>query len=267
MTESRRGYAAFSNFTSGGLAGLTVDIILFPVDTIKTRLQSPQGFRQAGGFRSIYSGLGIVSAGSVPSAALFFLTYEHSNLVLGAHNWSALSCNMFAACAGEFVACLIRVPVEVVKQRAQVQGGKSSSFSVIKTVFKSDGLRGFYRGFSATIFREIPFALIQYPLWERLRKGFSPNEKRHGVLDSALAGFLAGGFAAFITTPFDVIKTRTMLSTGTYRSPFEVAFGLCKERRPFALFFSGAVPRTFWISIGGFIFLGSYQLVHNSLNR
>lgn len=61
---------------AGGLAGTSVDVALFPIDTLKTRLQSPQGFLQAGGFRGIYNGLGAAAAGSAPGAALFFSTYE-----------------------------------------------------------------------------------------------------------------------------------------------------------------------------------------------
>lgn len=65
-----------NSLVSGGLAGTTVDVALFPIDTIKTRLQSPQGFRGAGGFKGIYNGLGAAAAGSAPGAALFFSTYE-----------------------------------------------------------------------------------------------------------------------------------------------------------------------------------------------
>lgn len=54
-------------FQSGGVAGLTVDLILFPMDTIKTRLQSRQGFWTAGGFRRIYAGIGPAAVGSIPS--------------------------------------------------------------------------------------------------------------------------------------------------------------------------------------------------------
>ena len=43
---------------SGGLAGMSVDICLFPLDTLKTRLQSSQGFAAAGGFKNIYRGIG-----------------------------------------------------------------------------------------------------------------------------------------------------------------------------------------------------------------
>ncbi len=64
------------SLVAGGCAGTVVDVTLFPIDTIKTRLQSPNGFWKAGGFRGIYNGLGAATLGSAPGAALFFTTYE-----------------------------------------------------------------------------------------------------------------------------------------------------------------------------------------------
>jgi solute carrier family 25 S-adenosylmethionine transporter 26 len=60
----------------GASAGLSVDMVLFPLDTIKTRLQSAQGFIKSGGFSGVYKGIGPQAIGSAPQAALFFLTYE-----------------------------------------------------------------------------------------------------------------------------------------------------------------------------------------------
>ena len=54
---------------AGGLAGTSVDVALFPLDTLKTRLQSSQGFIKAGGFSGIYRGLGSVTVGSAPGGA------------------------------------------------------------------------------------------------------------------------------------------------------------------------------------------------------
>jgi hypothetical protein len=51
---------------AGGLAGTAVDLLLFPIDTIKTRLQSSRGFVRAGLFKGIYKGVGSVLVGSAP---------------------------------------------------------------------------------------------------------------------------------------------------------------------------------------------------------
>lgn len=52
---------------SGALAGIVGDVTLFPLDTLKTRLQSQHGFFQSGGFKHLYKGIGPVVLGSAPS--------------------------------------------------------------------------------------------------------------------------------------------------------------------------------------------------------
>ncbi|KAI3388506.1 hypothetical protein SNEBB_007985, partial [Seison nebaliae] len=61
---------------SGATIGVFFDVSLYPLDTLKTRLQSEKGFRSAGGFRFLYSGLSSILLGSAPNAALFFFSYE-----------------------------------------------------------------------------------------------------------------------------------------------------------------------------------------------
>lgn len=51
------------------MAGTAVDLLFFPIDTVKTRLQSSQGFIRAGGFSGIYRGIGSVVVGSAPGGA------------------------------------------------------------------------------------------------------------------------------------------------------------------------------------------------------
>ena len=103
---------------AGGLAGFVVDVSLFPIDTIKTRFQSKTGFWAAGGLKHIYRGLPIVSAGSVPGSAIFFTTYEGiRRQKLANRQLSRIKDSILAPSIGEMAACLVRVPVEVVKQR------------------------------------------------------------------------------------------------------------------------------------------------------
>uniref|UniRef100_A0A8I3NAS5 Mitochondrial S-adenosylmethionine carrier protein n=2 Tax=Canis lupus familiaris TaxID=9615 RepID=A0A8I3NAS5_CANLF len=90
---------------AGGVAGVAVDLILFPLDTIKTRLQSPQGFNKAGGFRGIYAGVPSAAIGSFPNAAAFFITYEYVKWFLHTDSSSYLMPvkHMLAASAGEVI--------------------------------------------------------------------------------------------------------------------------------------------------------------------
>ena len=55
-----------ANRQGGWCTGLVTDVALFPLDTIKTRLQSAQGFRAAGGLSRLYAGLGPAALGSAP---------------------------------------------------------------------------------------------------------------------------------------------------------------------------------------------------------
>uniref|UniRef100_A0A8D3DMH4 Mitochondrial S-adenosylmethionine carrier protein n=1 Tax=Scophthalmus maximus TaxID=52904 RepID=A0A8D3DMH4_SCOMX len=64
----RRQFVA--SLVAGGCAGMCVDLTLFPLDTIKTRLQSQQGFYKAGGFRGIYAGVPSAAVGSFPNGGV-----------------------------------------------------------------------------------------------------------------------------------------------------------------------------------------------------
>jgi solute carrier family 25 S-adenosylmethionine transporter 26 len=77
---------------AGAFAGVAVDLSLFPIDTIKTRLQAPGGFRANGGWRGIYKGIGSVSMGSAPSGnrvSQLFSIYR-SNLLRGVRVWQCI---------------------------------------------------------------------------------------------------------------------------------------------------------------------------------
>ncbi|KAL7337668.1 S-adenosylmethionine transporter [Rhodotorula toruloides] len=263
---------------SGGLAGTAVDTLFFPIDTLKTRAQSEQGFFRAGGFSGVYRGLGSAVVGSAPGASLFFTSYELSKDALpkffprlGTTELAPVL-HMISASLGEVAACMVRVPTEVVKQRSQTGSKGTRSWDVAKTVWRGEGLRGFYRGFGSTVAREIPFTCLQFPLYERLKLlvthrtlGPSASVSDLPAWQAAACGSIAGGVAAGLTTPLDVAKTRIMLAN---------QFPAAPARRPLALLptlrriythegasalFAGVVPRVVWISMGGAVFLGVYE--------
>uniref|UniRef100_A0A8C4QBJ0 Mitochondrial S-adenosylmethionine carrier protein n=1 Tax=Eptatretus burgeri TaxID=7764 RepID=A0A8C4QBJ0_EPTBU len=247
-------------FQAGGSAGVCVDLTLFPLDTLKTRLQSASGFRAAGGFRGVYSGILSAGVGSFPTGAAFFMTYEAIKTMLG----SSPPAHMTAASVGEVVACVIRVPVEVVKQRAQAFSEMSTRRAFVFTL-QQEGILGFYRGFKCTAAREVPFSLVQFPLWEFFKKYWSGRQGRAvDPWQGAVCGAFAGGFSAALTTPLDVAKTRIMLAKAQTNTAvgnvLPVIVNVYKTQGVPGLF-AGILPRVLWISFGGFIFLGSYQKI------
>ncbi|KAI1343790.1 mitochondrial carrier domain-containing protein [Xylariaceae sp. FL0016] len=312
MTSQTPNPAFTTALLAGGVAGTTVDLSLFPLDTLKTRLQSSAGFFPSGGFRGIYRGVGSALVGSAPGAAFFFVTYEGVkdyllDLRRGAPLLASLPTtagtslddaigtaagarkgrrrrddearaadHMLAATLGETAACAVRVPTEVVKQRAQagLHGGRSAAaLRAILDLRAQVGLAGvwreLYRGWGITVMREVPFTVIQFPVWEglkawgRRRKGLRTGDGDVGAGESALYGSASGALAAALTTPLDVLKTRVMLSREREKV-FTVLKDLYRSHgvRPF---FAGIGPRVMWISAGGAIFLGSYQWAVNAL--
>ncbi|KAJ7160263.1 mitochondrial carrier domain-containing protein [Mycena filopes] len=261
------------SLVAGGLAGTAVDLLFFPIDTIKTRLQSPQGFARAGGFKGIYKGVGSVGVGSAPGAAVFFATYDtlKHNSPLPEHLQPVT--HMLSASVAEVAACLVRVPTEVIKTRAQTStyGPGQSSLSAARFLLASDGWKGFYRGFGSTIMREIPFTSIQFPLYELLKSRLSTFVGRKPLYahEAAVCGSFAGGVAAALTTPLDVLKTRVMLDMRDATKeklpslPARLKNIYVAEGIP--ALFAGVVPRTLWISAGGAVFLGVYEWAVNGL--
>lgn len=278
-SRARDGPGFQSALLAGALAGTSVDVLLFPLDTVKTRLQAAGGFFAAGGFGGIYRGLGSVLVGSAPGAASFFCTYEAAKAAL-APEAAGPGAHLLAASLGEVAACAVRVPTEVVKQRAQAGHHGGSSAAALAAILARGPTHGWasvwldlYRGWSITLLRELPFTAIQFPLWEAMKAwrcrrpgpaSGSPNRQTVSAPESALFGSMAGAVAAAITTPLDVLKTRVMLS---HQRPSLAAIvrHMARHEGPRA-FFAGIVPRVTWISLGGAIFLGSYQWAINTIN-
>ncbi|XP_019880102.1 S-adenosylmethionine mitochondrial carrier protein [Aethina tumida] len=273
----------------GGTAGFFVDMALFPLDTLKTRLQSPQGFKKAGGFRGIYKGVGPQAIGSSPQAASFFLTYEALKFYIEPYTSKSLAPCMYMASAGvaEIVACMVRVPVEIVKQRRQTS--HHPSHKIFRAAL-NEGIRdfnrqrkngrsilsllldgqhhfsGLYRGFGTTVLRDMPFSVIQFPILEYISEEYRRRFKNGIPLESweyAAAGSIAGGSSAALTTPLDVVKTRIMLADkkvipATDLGPWNMMKRIYNAEGIKGLY-SGFAPRVIWITVGGYIFFGSYD--------
>ncbi|KKY32842.1 putative mitochondrial carrier [Diaporthe ampelina] len=227
---------------AGAAAAFTIDLVVFPLDTIKTRRQSQDYLKtfsrsasasQAPGnvFRGLYQGVGSVVIATLPAAGLFFTTYEatkpfYSGLSASLPGGAALPTPLvhsLASGTAELASCLVLTPAEVIKQNAQM--------------------------IRSSVARNLPFTALQFPMFEALRRriwesrdrranatqtvkdgagGAAGGERRvgqgamvRGLLETGyvngVSAALSGAMAAVVTSPADTVKTRMMLFAGEER--------------------------------------------------
>jgi hypothetical protein len=137
----------------------------------------------------------------------------------------------------------------VIKQRMQVHNSVySTMFKCATSVYRLEGLKAFYVSYPTTLCMTIPFTALQFTAYESLSKVMNPS-KQHNPITHIVAGGLAGGFAAGVTTPIDVIKT--LLQTRGNAQDVEIrnaqglweAARIIRERDGFKGFFRGLRPR------------------------
>ncbi|KAF3333461.1 mitochondrial carrier protein [Carex littledalei] len=246
----------FEGIIAGGTAGVVVETALYPIDTIKTRLQAAHGGAKIH-WKGLYSGLAGNLAGVLPASALFVGVYEPAKqklLTMFPENLSAFA-HLSAGAIGGLAASLIRVPTEVVKQKMQT-GQFSSAPDAVRLILSKEGSKGLFAGYGSFLLRDLPFDAIQFCIYEQMRIGYKTAAKRDLTdPENAVIGAFAGAVTGAITTPLDVLKTRLMVQGNQYNGIINCAQTILREEGP-AAFLKGIGPRVLWIGIGGSIFFG-----------
>jgi len=187
---------------AGGIFGLT---LVYPLDTVKVRIQTrPRGtyngiyhclssVTRTEGFSALYRGIAspVVGYGLIKSAAFGSYNFAKDQLTARQRTQTQLSPAVGGAALTDtklsllqLVACgafagaaqtAIRAPVEqikVVMQSRNLAGSTTASpyrstLHCLTEVLKTEGIRrGLYRSFWPTLWREIPQYAIYYPSYE-----------------------------------------------------------------------------------------------------
>ena len=199
---------------AGAMAGIAEHTIMFPFDSVKTRMQvlypdpkavyngtmhAFQTITTTEGIGRLWRGVMSVVVGAGPAHAVYFGTYEQCKVLFGS---SSISHSAAGACA-TIAADALMNPFDVVKQRMQLYGSEHKSvFQCISRVYSTEGLSAFYVSYPTTLLLNIPFHAIQFPTYEYFKK-IMPDS----LVGHLISGSFAGGLAAALTTPIDVIKT------------------------------------------------------------
>lgn len=78
-------------------------------------------------------------------------------------------------------------------------------------IWRSEGLRGVYRGMGITVAREIPAFSVYFASYEAMTRQRDPNQPI-GTLHMMAAGGFAGVFSWLFTYPIDLIKSRLQVT-------------------------------------------------------
>jgi solute carrier family 25 aspartate/glutamate transporter 12/13 len=264
------------HFMLGSIAGAFGAFMVYPIDLVKTRMQNQRSsvvgqqlyknsldcFQKVirnEGFRGLYSGVLPQLVGVAPEKAIKltvndlvrgkFTDKQSGNIPL----WAEI---MAGGTAGGCQVVFTN-PLEIVKIRLQVQGeaikaaareGEQVTKRSALWIVRHLGLVGLYKGASACLLRDMPFSAIYFPFYSHLKKDFfgeSPTKKL-GIVQLLTAGAIAGMPAAYLTTPFDVIKTRLQVESRKgdtqYTSLRHCAKTVLKEEG-FKAFFKGGPAR------------------------
>lgn len=111
---------------------------------------------------------------------------------------------------------------------------------------RTEGFSAFYASYPTTLMMTIPFQTVYFPAYEFLGLKLNPAREYNPVAH-ILSGGMAGGLAALVTTPLDVVKT-VLQTRGSDRSISQVS-GMGQAMKVILRdsgvrgFFKGASPR------------------------
>jgi hypothetical protein len=162
-------------------AGIISRILTHPLDTAKARLQVPdtkykgtidvlRRTVQYEGVTTLYRGFSAIIVGGTPGTMAYLCSYDFiKNKFLernSSHNLKSpeFVIHLTSGMLAEAIACVIYVPVDVIKERLQVQKGAQSiggglqkgyyykgSLDALKKITRNEGLGGIYKGYLATL--------------------------------------------------------------------------------------------------------------------
>ncbi|KAL7534045.1 hypothetical protein ACHAWF_004701 [Thalassiosira exigua] len=267
------------------VAGIISRIFTHPLDTAKARLQASSTiaggltnttFRgpvdalirtyRHEGIRSLYGGFGAVIVGGTPGTVVYLTGYAffrdsissalmqmpgrgYATTTSGAEpslsQGEEFIVHFSSGMLAETVTCIVYVPVDVVKERMQVQRNLTSqgisrsyqyngSWDALQQIIRTEGLRGIYKGYGATLASFGPFSALYFMFYERCKlwsreyiqrqrevsestKTSDTNKVNDGdlpLLHLVACSAGAGALASWLTSPLDMAKLRLQVQRG-----------------------------------------------------
>lgn len=218
---------AFAHALAGASGGFATVLLLHPLDTLKTNLQSdtspsPSARRAlrallaSGGVPALYRGAAPALVGAGASWAFYMHCFH---FLRGTSPVPNAASDFLAGSTAGLLTALATNPVWVVKVRLQLQraaGGPvapvyGGMFDAFVRIGRDEGLRGLYKGLGPSLWL-VSHGAIQFTLYEQfklaLRQRRESDEEGTSVQDSLVASTASKLAAAVATYPLQLVRTR-----------------------------------------------------------
>ncbi|PVH16078.1 uncharacterized protein CXQ87_003942 [Candidozyma duobushaemuli] len=230
-----------AHLSAGAFAGIMEHTVMFPIDSIKTRMQmiasgqplsksvvgSISKISSSEGAYALWRGVSSVVLGAGPAHAVYFSVFEATKTMLVNRLTNQKSTKIVtdeshpliasgAGIAATVASDALMTPFDVLKQRMQLgasttaaTASQSKSAKLMKTaahIYRHEGLSAFFISYPTTLFTNIPFAALNFGFYEYSSQLLNPDNK-YNPYYHCISGGIAGGIAAALTNPLDCIKT------------------------------------------------------------
>ena len=230
---------------AGALSGVTARLFTFPTDTLKARMQvqgalagkaqhnlphsgfwaTSKHMWRSEGPGSFYRGFSAVMWGVVPANIAYFGGYEVGKRCIPA-DWG-IGGDMAIGAVAQVLAGVIYTPIDVVKERMQVQGimkhaysykNAAAAFSALQS--GASGVTGLFKGYWVTNSVWLPWNTLYIAAYEQLKLSACGALGCSQVQELppwsvASCSAVAAAAAAVVTHPADVVKTRLQVLSAT----------------------------------------------------
>ncbi|XP_051131924.1 uncharacterized protein LOC127251975 isoform X2 [Andrographis paniculata] len=279
VVVSHDGLEFWQFMIAGSIAGSVEHMAMFPVDTLKTRMQaiasssyknktpssSPQlTLRQSIG--GLYRGIAAMGLGAGPAHAVYFAVYETCKKFLSSENSNNPLAHAASGVFATVTSDAVLTPMDVVKQRLQLKDSPYKGVGdCVRRVIVEEGFGALYASYRTTVVMNAPFTAVHFATYEAAKRGMiGEEEEEETLLLHATAGAAAGALAAAITTPLDVVKTQLQcqgvcgcdrLSSSSIRSVIQTI----KNKEGYGGLMRGWVPRMLFHAPAAAICWSTYE--------
>lgn len=274
---------------ASALSGTISRSIVHPLDTLRSRLMvsttnttllsSLRNLLRSDGIRGLYRGFGISVVLQAPAVATYLSTYDYSKHYISAETKTPPTSPLIHLTAGliaETVSAVFWVPMEVIKQRAQVRSGglaAAGTLPIARDLLAHEGPRALFKGYALTVGVFGPYSMIYFVAYEKFKSLTKPTEGSvQRTRDIAISAAGAGAIAAACTTPLDVVKTRLQtqgdvklrdgvrVRGSAYGGTMDAVRVIARTEGPRA-FMKGASARVLWIMPGTAITMSCFEFL------